>query len=101
MSKNSKCCWHPGCYEKGTRCVIPWSDDDDLPYERYCPEHAVEYGYCCGCGLFCAGIDSFDFGRYRGLCDNCADEVRANEAWDDYEEMEFGLWEIDPYAAEY
>lgn len=74
--------------------------DGNDEMERYCHEHVTEKGFCY-CGIFCAGIESFDFGRYRGFCDNCADEIKANEARDEMTEMEQGLWEVDPYAAEY
>lgn len=97
MSKNSKRCWQPGCHSKGMKCIISAAliGEDEDQMERYCSEHAAENGYCYGCGIFCAGIESFDFSWHRGLCDNCADEVKANEAWD---EMEAGMWEIDSYA---
>jgi hypothetical protein len=91
MSKNSKRCWQKSCQNKGIKCLIPGAliDDEDKKM-RYCSEHAAENGFCYSCGIFCAGIESFDFGRYRGLCDNCADEVRASDSWDDYEqEMDF------------
>jgi hypothetical protein len=90
MSKNSKRCWQPGCENKGIKCVIiGWNEEDEK--SRYCHEHAAVNGFCYSCGIFCAGIESFDFGRYRGLCDNCADEY----------EVEYGMWEVDPYQAEY
>lgn len=95
MSK--KRCWHIGCAEKGMRCILPWPEDEtDPPYERYCYQHAAEHGYCYGCGLFCSGIESFDFGPYRGLCDNCADEVRANDAWQYPTEDEFEMYDYYP-----
>lgn len=88
MSKNSKRCWQKtGCQNKGIKCLIPGAliDGEDEKM-RYCSEHAAENGFCYSCGIFCAGIESFDFGRYRGLCDNCADEVRTSVSWDDYEQ---------------
>jgi len=98
MSKNSKRCWQLGCQNKGIKCVILGAliDQDENVKNRYCSEHAAENGFCYSCGIFCAGIESFDFGRYHGLCDNYADEVRANDAWDEIDEQE-----IDPYEAEY
>ncbi len=90
MSKNSKRCWQFGCQNKGTKCLIPGAliDDEDQK-SRYCPDHAAENGFCYGCGIFYAGIESFDFGQYPGLCDNCADGARCNDSWEDdahYEE---------------
>jgi hypothetical protein len=87
VSKNSKRCWAPKCENKGIKCLIPGAlIDSDDEMQRYCTEHAAENGFCYGCGIFCAGIESFDFGQYPGLCDNCADEVRYNDSWDEYEE---------------
>ena len=88
MSKNSKRCWQPGCHNKGIKCIISagLTDSREDEKQRYCSEHASENGFCYSCGLFCAGIESFDFGQYLGLCDNCADEARYNDSWDDYEE---------------
>lgn len=44
----------------------------------YCTEHASKNGFCCCCGEFWAGIESFDF-IHPGLCDNCYDlfEIEA------------------------
>lgn len=91
MSKNSKRCCNQGCENKGIKCLItgPLIDGEDERF-RYCSEHAAENGFCYSCGIFCAGIESFDFGQYPGLCDNCIYEVRHNDSWDDYaEEMDF------------
>lgn len=87
MSKNNKRCWQSGCQSKGIKCVIQGAllDGEDEKM-RYCSNHATENGFCYSCGIYCAGIESFDFGSYPGLCDNCADEVRLNDNWDDYEE---------------
>jgi hypothetical protein len=56
-------------------------DEDEDQVQRYCFEHAAENGFCYSCGIFCAGIESFDFGEYRGLCDICADEVRHSDSF--------------------
>ena len=83
MSKNKQC-QHPVCDKPGIECVTLRVDD----IEWYCSDHAEEHGFCYCCGLYCAGLDRFHFGRYRGLCDNCADRERANYAWEeeiDYE----------------
>lgn len=80
-------CEHPGCDRRGMGCWLP--DDDEEPTDWLCDEHAVAAGYCASCRTFWAGIDSFDFSRTPGLCENCSagedydDEANADE--DDYE----------------
>jgi hypothetical protein len=78
-------------YTDSLKCYIdmPWGDPEPEPDEILCGKHAAEAGYCCCCGMFCAGLDSFEF-RHPGYCDNCYDEVRSNfddddddEDWDD------------------
>jgi hypothetical protein len=99
MSLNSKRCWEPKCTNKGIKCLIPGGlIDDEDQMARYCHEHAAKNGYCYSCGIFCAGIESFDFGKYPGLCDNCADEVKANEALEEYDE---GIEEVWPFPDEF
>lgn len=80
-------CCHEGCGEVGYPCYL----DDDLlagelegrkATEYLCSVHAVERGYCYGCGRFFAGIDGFDFGP--GLCEDCRYEA-AEEEEDDEE----------------
>lgn len=54
--------------------------------DRYlCFEDAIKQGFCGICGLFCAGMESFDFGRFPGYCDNCQDEIASNYRDDDDE----------------
>jgi hypothetical protein len=53
--------------------------------DRYlCFECAERKGFCVGCGIFSAGVESFEFGRYRAYCENCQDELRA-EDFDDHD----------------
>lgn len=75
-------CQVPACKDRNVlECRInPW----EKPSDWLCSEHAEKEGFCAGCGLFCAGIESFDFGRYPGFCDNCQDEIRSNE-WDEFD----------------
>jgi hypothetical protein len=94
MSKNSKRCWEPGCTNKGIKCVIPGPlIDGDDEKSRYCTEHAAKNGFCYGCGIFCAGIESFSFGEHAGLCDNCADQSDAE--WGDDSEWYEEAMDID------
>ena len=54
---------------------------EQKPDGYYCPEHATLLGYCCSCGDFWGGIDSFE---QTGLCDHCRDELdEGEEDWDD------------------
>ena len=77
-------CEEKDCNKSGDRlltCTVDYTDDSgdwQTDVFLYCADHAVENGFCCGCGIFCAGIESFDF-IHPGLCDNCYDEVKANE----------------------
>lgn len=69
-------CAEKGCGAKGYECwYAPWEKAEVL----YCSTHAQQHGFCRGCGAFCAGIESFDFGPYHGFRDNCAWEIRAEE----------------------
>ena len=67
-------CEHDGCRAGGHPCFLPEQDDPD---GYYCGNHSHEHGFCCGCGMFYAGIESFDFNR-SGLCDECQDSVDAD-----------------------
>ena len=70
-------CDFPGCHREAMPCWLP--DDLDQPSEYLCLEHARQAGYCAGCGRFSAGIESFDFGRYPGYCDNCQGELEIED----------------------
>jgi hypothetical protein len=66
------------------KCYLPSdniNEDDEIVF--LCPECNDGTCYCKGCGQFCAGIDSFEFGKYAGYCDNCRDEIESNEIGDD------------------
>lgn len=79
-------CQHDGCDDVGYACYL----DEDLlsdpakATEFLCPRHAVESGYCYGCGRFFAGIEEFDFGS--GLCSDCKVEFDDGEPDEEYEE---------------
>ena len=87
------CDWE-GCEQGGSvECVFP----DDTLDGFYCTEHASKAGFCWACGLFWAGIESFDFDPHK-LCDNCRDnpdiagEFEGQDAYgwdweDDYAEI--------------
>lgn len=86
-------CDQPLCEsEDAIECRVLYANEDGTDMvEHYCPEHAEQNGYCWGCGLFCAGIERFDFaesyGGIKGLCENCEDEVKADMGeYDDHDE---------------
>lgn len=74
-------CEEPGCVAAGFRCtLVDYSGAEPLEdVSIYCSEHARKNGFCMGCGTFCAGLESFDFGRHPGFCDTCQDEIDAND----------------------
>jgi len=81
----SKICNEEGCKKESiVRCYLPDNDFDSEPDEYYCAKHAQENGYCIGCGIFCAGINSFDF-IHPGWCDNCYDQI--NDDFDDEDDL--------------
>lgn len=66
-------------YNDSLKCFIDLPVEDDAPADYiYCGKHAAENGFCCGCGLHCAGMTSFEF-HHPGFCDNCWDEVSSND----------------------
>lgn len=84
--RTQTCC---RCGEKANECRInSW---DIEPTEMLCGTHAREAGYCPGCGLFWAGVESYDFSG-SGLCEHCTEEVRADSGEPDEPEYE-GVFE--------
>ncbi|MCK6483768.1 MAG: hypothetical protein HUU22_19030 [Phycisphaerae bacterium] len=74
------------------RCAITQCANTDLPLVEchypdgddagiYCSEHMPDC-FCIGCGVFSAGIESFDFpvehGLLPGYCDCCSDMIRTD-----------------------
>lgn len=71
-------CEHEGCESKDAfACYL----DGDEPEEHLCGQHAVQAGYCCGCGHFYAGTSEFE--RNNGWCDNCHSEFDEPDDDDD------------------
>jgi len=64
-------------------------------HDYYCSDHAGDKGYCWSCGEFCSGLESFDFGSPRHLCDKCRDEFEHD--FDDIGEEDWWDWENGPY----
>lgn len=84
-------CWQEGKYKFSLPDLINGKEEDLFYY--YCWEHALDSGFCCGCGGFCAGIESFDMSEIRGFCSQCVDEIKCELGEydgdiDDYPELE-------------
>jgi len=82
MSEQHRC-EVKGCKEEPIPC-IRYADDPEPSW--ICPGHASDLGFCSICGLFWAGIESFDFGP--GCCEHCAAEVEEEPNEDDWYEAE-------------
>lgn len=65
-------CWYPGSY--------------DAPDLYLCSKHQAG-SFCYGCGQFRGGVESFDFGRFAGWCENCQAELEGD--LHDYYEAEY------------
>lgn len=89
------------CLQRKTICDECKKDTDGLmtctftdgERIRLCPDCLEADGsFCLRCGEFCSGLESFDF-IHPGYCDNCWDEIRAqNDDWECDEE------EYNPFA---
>lgn len=73
-------------------CILP-TETIPIELEHLCVEHAVLSGYCCMCGTFWAGVDSYDFIRIKGVCENCILEIES----EDWTEDDDGGLTLDPY----
>ena len=79
-------------------CYLPrWGDVGDGPDEYLCSQHRDIEGYCWGCGRFCGGIESFEFGKYSGFCDNCASELEADDRQWEKDGYDYGYGNFDKY----
>lgn len=77
-------CEHPGCRADAYGYPHPVRDETVW----LCDDHAASEGYCCGCGGFFGGIESFHFGDPPGMCESCRQELRDM----DYNEELHGDW---------
>lgn len=104
------------CLQRVTTCSECGKDTDGLMTCMFadgeeihlCPDCLKADGsFCLSCGHFCAGMTNFDF-VHPGYCDNCWDEIRAeNHDWecdeeeydpfqdDDYDEQDFRNGSLD------
>lgn len=78
-------CQVEGCGSQETASAYNNPGTGEL--ESLCDDHAREAGYCLGCHLFCAGIESYDFSTLPGYCYDCVLEINAEfETDDDYDD---------------
>lgn len=85
-------CEEEGCTREGIACYLPDNpiydgEQEAEPDNYYCGVHCHAQGFCCGCGSFWGGVESFDFGRgaRTGLCENC---LASGDFEDEDEEMD-------------
>lgn len=56
-------CQHEGCKADGHPCYLPMADESTV---AYCDSHAVEHGFCKGCGEYVPHeLDP------EGMCGDC------------------------------
>lgn len=83
-------CEHKDCDSEDTiECrLYDYEKHEDIIF-HYCSKHAEANGFCCCCGDFWGGIESFEF-WHPGLCDNCYDDIQAE--MDEMMDEEYGPW---------
>lgn len=96
MTEKPQLCQHEGCTSTDTNLFsYPTLEDQEPLREWLCDDHAVESGFCFGCGFFAAGTEDYDFSPIKGLCGECVDQFREDAGeYDDDDEG--GFWR-DPY----
>lgn len=78
-------CHEPLCNEHAHLYRYPDHDGEESTIAvLYCPEHAVQQGFCRSCGFYAGGLDSFEYGTTAGYCPTCADDVCIEHDYDDY-----------------
>jgi hypothetical protein len=84
-------CTYPMCNEHGDIYRHPDQEGEDATQvEILCEEHAPKFGFCKGCGSYCAGLESFDFvPKVWGYCVLCGEQF---ESVDDEDEEEYDQW---------
>lgn len=87
-------CCHPQCKNEAIECRLYDFETKAKITEWYCPDHASEHGYCCICGEFWAGCESFDLSPVPGVCPNCRDQMDQDDP-DDWDPDDYhpGPWE--------
>lgn len=89
-----KPCCNCGKITETVACVIDGVLLDGEPSDagEHCYDCCVTEGFCFGCGRFSAGQTSYDFGRIRGYCENCQDQIRSTIA--DHDEDDEDLYDF-------
>lgn len=87
MKERGLVCQHPGCRrDDPMECHLSIADAGGAR-DFYCWSHAVDHGFCAGCGVFIAGIDDFSI-----YCEHCRDEIKADNfpEYDDDSDLDIG-----------
>lgn len=74
-------------------CFYPDNETGEPDY-YYCNSHCYLHGFCCCCGQFWSGVESFEFavalGGIEGVCENCEIELRVNAGeFDEEDDFDF------------
>ena len=89
------------CHEPPVECFYPPTyTEDGTPVDEVawlCLEHARQSGFCLGCHTFWGGVESFEFGRHPGYCDNCGHEIDRDMA----DEFESDDYDPDPAGVDF
>lgn len=78
------CCDSCGKSTDGLMCCEYPHDGSQF---KLCPSCMEDSGFCLRCGVFSAGIESFDFSDIPGYCIDCVQELR--EDFGEYDEEDF------------
>lgn len=79
----AKICDEQGCESRD--CIT--FEYPDGTHADYCETHAVEHGFCLGCGQLLGGSEAFDFSEVQGFCYDCIRELELVDTYydnDDY-----------------
>jgi len=67
-------------------------------FEYCCYDHAIDSGFCTGCGYFCSGTEDFDFSKVKGMCGQCVEDLEYDLGiGEEYGDMEY----YDDYAHDF
>lgn len=84
-------CQRDGCHADASIYTAYNSDTNQEDRLTLCTEHAVELGFCAGCGYMVAGIEEHIFSMASlGLCAECMDELRAEMGEFDEDDYHYG-----------
>lgn len=97
-------CDHEGCRETSTIDCRIYHGKGEETRENLCWQHAIDAGYCPGCGNFWAGTEYFDFNLGGAhMCQDCTDTFKYELG--EYDDEEFDDWgdfhDFDDYEDDY